>query len=777
MAVLPENDRIAGPYIAGPGQTDFEGDFPLIRADALRARVLTLAGVNTILSGEQLSAVAVVQNGFTCRLAAGLEAGDKVWVYSELPPERDRAHPLGGAVRTPTLEDDAMGMQAQVQELRRDLGRAALSRPGDPPLPPGGAADPEMVAEEVANQIGGALNNKANKNSTGTTVNLYGYQRSLPGLIGNQVWGPSDLGSWETDPEAYNDEALNELLGNNTQARITDQVRLLGGLLVPENTFVSMADNSDITFDRDVSFAHGRPALIFANPIGTAIDFEDGARAVGLTAIKECALGVFTSIKQVLDAIGAFSGTGIHANSRVAFECLEFTGVGFGLTGRINGCERFRVDGFKSDGLSDIHITDIFDASWFGTVSLAPLTAQAFLRWYVSPANPEFAGLDAGGQARRRWETACCNVRPDFGFKLAPLAGLGAGTGADGLNIGEVLSYGRNRAGWLQDANACMVTKLWLDNAVACIAGQADIDAFNALSAGDKAFVQAWYSKTDAERAANPGLDPYLYKWHPLWGHYQPFGSVLEGNCQNTQIDLLHADSAYTNHALLQAAGTVGPLIGIMSSGQAKNQQLLLGHGEGEINTFQYAGAVGDAVIAVSAGTGEWNIGMRGGNSAGPNIVRFANNADAPKVMIDATRWIHNGVRRAPLVVANPISAALNAGTYPIVWANVSQDRGGHLNPASGVFTASDHGWVEAEAYLPFTSASNNPTAHELLLRQNGSPLTTDPIVVATTAKEKLRIRMRVFCNKGDTLNFEVTHGGFVTWVGAEAYAHFTGVN
>lgn len=129
MAALPENDRIAGPFIAIVGQTDFPADFPLINAGGLRVR-RERAGVATVLSGAAVTPVAPSDGGFTARLASPAQDGDRYWVYSELAAARLRQHTPNGAVRSVTLEDDATELQAQLQEHRRDLGRALTVPPG-----------------------------------------------------------------------------------------------------------------------------------------------------------------------------------------------------------------------------------------------------------------------------------------------------------------------------------------------------------------------------------------------------------------------------------------------------------------------------------------------------------------------------------------------------------------------------------------------------------------------------------------------------------------------
>lgn len=144
MAALPENDRIAGPFIADAGQTDFPADFPLIDAAAVRLRIRRAGAYLPIESAPAVSAVAVTSAGFTARRSVGCQAGDKVWVYSQLAPQRLRQHTPNGAIRTATLEDDAIAFQAQLQEHRRDLGLTLSVLPGDP------APTPEALAAAAA---------------------------------------------------------------------------------------------------------------------------------------------------------------------------------------------------------------------------------------------------------------------------------------------------------------------------------------------------------------------------------------------------------------------------------------------------------------------------------------------------------------------------------------------------------------------------------------------------------------------------------------------------
>nr|WP_312054281.1 glycosyl hydrolase family 28-related protein [Brevundimonas diminuta] len=157
MAALPENDRISGPFIAGAGQTDFPADFPVINTEAVHVRRVR-EGVSETFSGGQVEVLDGTGAGFTARLSEACQAGDRIWVYSRLPRARLRAHTPNGSVRTLTLEDDATALQAQLQEVQRDLSYAVVVEPGDTPPSTddvAAAAEAARVAVEAAEQVFG----------------------------------------------------------------------------------------------------------------------------------------------------------------------------------------------------------------------------------------------------------------------------------------------------------------------------------------------------------------------------------------------------------------------------------------------------------------------------------------------------------------------------------------------------------------------------------------------------------------------------------------------
>lgn len=201
MGTLALNRRVTEEVVADAGQTDFAVDFPLFR-DLIGAPhgvyVQVVRGEQTlVLDTTHFTVPSETVGAFTLRLNTGAQANDKVRVFGKLPAERLREHPPGGAVRTPTLEGDAVSAQAQLQEHARDLDRSLLGPFGETghtlpsrealkgkmlvgdsvtgdltartPAPADGAADLNLE-----NVDGGAFSNKAFSVITGgEAINLY----------------------------------------------------------------------------------------------------------------------------------------------------------------------------------------------------------------------------------------------------------------------------------------------------------------------------------------------------------------------------------------------------------------------------------------------------------------------------------------------------------------------------------------------------------------------------------------------------------------------------
>ncbi len=132
LAASTRHSPPSGVYTATDGQTDFAAGFPLLRnaagdPDGVYVQ-RTRAGVSELLQLDSDFTVPSEGVGtFVVRLNVPALTGDRCVIVGQQPIRRDRAHPLGGAVRTPTLEGDAMQFMASLQEARRDLDRAFLS--------------------------------------------------------------------------------------------------------------------------------------------------------------------------------------------------------------------------------------------------------------------------------------------------------------------------------------------------------------------------------------------------------------------------------------------------------------------------------------------------------------------------------------------------------------------------------------------------------------------------------------------------------------------------
>ena len=147
MSVLPLNDRLTGPYVAIAGQTDFPADFPLIESGELAPGSSVLVIIRRQEAEHHLTvpdfAVSfVTDTGFTVVLPPCL-AGDRVLIVGRQVQARLRKHTPNGAIRTATLEGDAVELAAKAQEAERDLKRALMAPYGEP-----GTSMPSVAARK-----------------------------------------------------------------------------------------------------------------------------------------------------------------------------------------------------------------------------------------------------------------------------------------------------------------------------------------------------------------------------------------------------------------------------------------------------------------------------------------------------------------------------------------------------------------------------------------------------------------------------------------------------
>lgn len=285
MAALPENDRIAGPFIALAGQTDFPADFPLIKAEGLRVR-RERSGLVTIITAPDVQPVTLTPDAFTARLALPCLAGDRVWVFSDLPAARLRQHTPNGAVRTPTLEGDAEELQAQLQEQRRD-GARSIRLPmghgaGEVSWIPGDGERLLVIREDGS--AGAAVGMRPEDLATPTTAGLV--RASVRGGYAETVLGLK-LGA-EVDLNAEHGAR-----GNNMDS---DDAALLAALTdsYATNHPVGITGRGVLRMDQPlpditrpvVFFGKGSPRDFVITPRGAADGFFNfrGTQATGLVA-------------------------------------------------------------------------------------------------------------------------------------------------------------------------------------------------------------------------------------------------------------------------------------------------------------------------------------------------------------------------------------------------------------------------------------------------------------------------------------------------------------
>lgn len=215
MATLPENDRLYGPLTAIADQVAFDGDFPLIDAPGDAAGTCLVirrerAGVITehLLASGFFSITASSPTAFTATLAAGATAGDKYWLIGRQKQKRLRAHPEGGAIRTPILEDDARELAARAQEARRDLDRTVTA--------PFGEAGFELPS--------------ASTRGSGLAYFFEGGIRAFQGLPGQFVSQDAD-GNWVSVSGTGADAALREDLATGDGSLFAFRQDLQGAVL------------------------------------------------------------------------------------------------------------------------------------------------------------------------------------------------------------------------------------------------------------------------------------------------------------------------------------------------------------------------------------------------------------------------------------------------------------------------------------------------------------------------------------------------------------------
>ncbi len=575
----------------------------------------------------------------------------------------------------------------------------------------------------------------------------------------------SDMaGIYDDDPDGDNTDAFEALVNESTDGLASGHIAIpyktrivTGGQILPAGTTLTSIGNADISLVGSSTWGGPKAALIYADPVvysspgvvnvaatiaarntfkgidlteseGTVIDginlFRDSVMTDPTTP-EEYMKRVFraTNISEAVSGwatIPGWSGDAITCDSAPGVKIRNVTVCGWNKAAVIAGCERFEVEGLRSDCNNGLDINNIFDASWADKLSFYPAFAAGWLRDYLG-ADPGFGNPGYAEYLVRRALYDQCLMRSGTGLYLheaAPSTRAG-----DGVMVSRMLAIGYAVKGLhVEDANACMFDKVWIDNI---------------------------YSQMNTT--------------HPYLGMLQPIGLATEGDCQNTQFSNVHVDSNYFNYALLHAGGTVGPLVDTCSSGQAYQNQLVLGQNRGSIDGFQYAGNAADCAVLMQSGIDEWSLeNIRGVNvTTTPAVYKMdvtTGRTDMRKLRIGD--WTHNGVSvdtrefatyvDLRLTTDQPITAG--ASNYTKAAWN-SELRDSLAEASSGTITVSCAGEYDIEwvTSLNCTSATAGYQGSVLYLNgtRNGEP---NLRYLSVIARQSFSGRQRISLAAGDTI-------------------------
>lgn len=590
----------------------------------------------------------------------------------------------------------------------------------------------------------------------------------------------SDIGTYEDDQQAPNDAAWAEVLSDSTdqyasgEVAVVDTFRLSGavvggqkvGFIAPQDTKIVSGDNMDASLNASRLWSGKKAAMIFANDVTQGVIASEGSKLTGLNLLKDCVATPPTSISDYFARLQLMLGDGLTANSLPGFEGKDLTIVGFARTGIVLGCERHNLSGIKADGLAGFEVLSTFDVSYLKMLSQWPLFGVGWLRAYLgSPGSPGYA-------ARRRLYDMCL-VRPGTALKIAPVGGIGTGTGADGEVLDGFQCFGYNTKGLhAVDTNACFFRDMWPDHVFSLQSSAAQAAAFAALTGPQQATVKAntlAAALTDAAGGTS-GFNYAQYNIHPLYGTIQALGIVTEGDCQNTQISDSHVDSHAKNYALLHGGGQIGPLISNITSGQARLAQLEIGDNRGTVTGFQYAGGSDDAAIIVGASVEDWALSSINGDEVGSTAsIRYGSAVTARNVKI-AFPWRHGGVIQATDVEAYIGNVSPTTGSFqPVIYSTEVRDRLGEHNTSTGVWTAKYPGVVTVAARSVFAPTVATAGVHILRVYQNSNPIEDFSINSSSTRQHDMGGTIDVLVNPGDTITEGVFHEVGALWSGAQS--------
>lgn len=463
MAALPDNDRIAGPFIALAGQTVFPGDFPLIRDEALRVRVARAGSPAIVLSPPDVTATDRTGAGFNAVLTTPLLAGDQVWVYSDLAPARMRQHTPNGAVRTVTLEDDATEAQAQLQEVRRDLSRALLVQPGEtaPSVDDLAAAanagekineaieKSDAAAAAVADKANRALDNAQRIRDT-MSAEQVAFNTFLDQLASTPLeYGAPSLGRFNplTSPADQDDtEALMAM-----QEEASGDGCILPGVYIIRSRFavkgglhVRGAGQTGELMQKTWSYFERPATIIVDTDAGGHIELDAGGlRDLNIISLKACVRPDPTDVWGAYQKMLSWTGTAIvfkpmySADSRVE-NCNI---IGFERAIDIDYSERFYLRGNRVDCLNGHRFQRIYDVSRLRDDHFWPLWAAHYD--FYSQAVTDVVGTGGGRGAHD-------NKPQGFTYKDTENQTIWARSGAPGNWLDMSREMGRRPGKWLQ---------------------------------------------------------------------------------------------------------------------------------------------------------------------------------------------------------------------------------------------------------------------------------------------------------------------------------------
>lgn len=417
MAALPENDRFVGPYLATAGQTDFPADFPLIRIEGLRVRVRRVGQPDQLIQPPAVAAVDVVGETFTARLTVPMAGGEQVFVYSDLPAARPRAHTPGGAVRTETLEGDAREFQAQLQEQKRELDTTLRVLPGE--TPPTGD-EIRAAAELAAGKANTVLDNATVKPDETGAVSRAVYVKAREHLSVDDF--NDVLIDDVTALERVFDAALNE--NNKLPVRQFKSLTVDAPLAIPSGLILTGPyPSADHPIDAQ-GFDASEGVLRIA--AGVSITAGNAARIEKMRAIR---LGLVepTDAASSLAAVAAMAGTAFTAPNNIGFEMADMQIVGFERAIDMANNGRCRLSRIKIDCENGVRLQDSLDVSIIEQVHAWPWLTAGVSGAEFRGLRRAGIGIDVGGGAIQNDFTqvlACFTFGYGIGFQSSGAAHL-----------------------------------------------------------------------------------------------------------------------------------------------------------------------------------------------------------------------------------------------------------------------------------------------------------------------------------------------------------------